>query len=170
MTRITLTIIIFAIIASLFPVFAQADNRDEVMRRIEMLRIWRLTEILNLDPAHATKIFPTLSRYDKHFRQMGQEKDRLLGALKTELKKENPDSAKLSNISAEIFLIEKEAMEIREKMFDELKDIFTPEQMAKYIIFEIKFQKEMEEIIHKVRRDRARTGTMKIKTKNKNDK
>lgn len=170
MTRTLPAVLILAFIVTMISFPAQADPRDEAMRRIEMLRIWRLTELLDLNPEDAAKIFPVLSKYDKLFREKGDTKDNLLKQMRLELKKEKINSVKLEKINTDIFNIERDAMNIREQMFEELSQILTPEQLAKYILFEIKFQLEIEEIINKIRRESSRIRGIKIKDSGASDK
>ena len=41
------------------------EQMERVRKRIETLRIWKLTKVLDLDEKSAARLFPLLNRYDK---------------------------------------------------------------------------------------------------------
>jgi hypothetical protein len=143
------------LLASVTTGHAQDPRKTEAMKRIEMLRVWRLTEILDLTAEDGIKIFPLLRKYDGQLKKKGQEKERLVRKMHQELKKETVNSANLSKMTQQILRVESEAIQIRKAMYKELETVFTPEQIARYMIFEVSFQKEIDEIISQVRRERS---------------
>lgn len=156
------TIAITVLVASLFLLSTSAFSADPIkkaqaMKHIEMLRIWRLTEVLGLSSADGTKIFPVLQEWDQKFNDMGEHKQQLIKQMRQELKQPSPKENNLKNLTNQIFSIEQQIIESRKEMYAQLKRIMTPEQLAKYMLFELSFQKEIDEIINQARQDRSRS-------------
>lgn len=134
----------------------QPANRDDVIRRIGMLRLFKLTEILELSEEDAAHLFPVIQRYDRQFRTITEKKDRLMRELQTELRSENPGKKKLQKLVDEILALEREAMKLRNEQFKELKKILTAEQYAKYLLFDDQFRHDMNRMLDDIRRKRHR--------------
>ncbi len=49
---------------------ANMGKRKRIEKRIRALRVWRLTEALNLDEKTATRLFPILHRFDRQFSKL----------------------------------------------------------------------------------------------------
>ena len=156
--NIIVAILLAAFLLSAATTFAADPRRDEAMKRIEMLRIWRLTEILDLNAEDAARVFPLLQRYDVMFQEKHRNKDMLLQQTQKELDKPKPDKNLLNDLTSRIIKIEQESMNIHVQMYKELKEVFTPDQLARYMIFELKFKKEIDDIINQVRRERLQMG------------
>lgn len=155
---IALTILIasaFLFTSSAFA--ADSGKKAQAMKQIEMLRIWRLTELLELSAADGAKIFPVLQEWDQKFSDMGERKQQLIRKMRRELKQDGPKEQSLKNLTNQVFTVEQQIIESRKEMYSQLKRILTPEQLAKYMLFELSFQKEIDEIINHARQDRKRS-------------
>ena len=127
-------------------------KRDEIRKKVEAVRIWRLTEALKLDATTSAKLSSLLNSLDQQRQtiQLGQMK--AMREMRLALKAPKPDEAKLKS------LIEKSQndfhamQELREKEMSGLKDILTIEQQARFLIFQQEFQREMRGMITGVRR------------------
>ena len=122
-------------------------KREEVRKKIEAVRIWRLTEELKLDENTAAKLSAFLSSFDQQRRDIVREQMATMRELRRALKASKPDEAKLK---AALDKLEKNrhAMEdIRDKERAGLKNILTTEQQARFLIFQQEFRREMQRMI-----------------------
>ena len=131
-----------------------ADSREEALKRIEMLRLFRLTEVLELNEDDAARVFPIIQRYDREYRDLLEKRESLMHELQLQLNNASPDRATLSRLVDEILALEREAMRIRNEQFKELKKILTAEQYAKYLVFDAKFREDLNRMLDDIRRQR----------------
>jgi Spy/CpxP family protein refolding chaperone len=123
------------------------EKREAIRRKIEAVRIWKLTEALNLDTATSAKLASFLGSMDQQ--RMGILRDQMMTMreLRRSLQNPKPDEKSLK-VSLDRLGKNRLAMhELREKELSGLKDILTIEQQARYVIFQQEFQREMREII-----------------------
>jgi len=132
----------------------QPENRDEALRRIEMLRLFRLTEVLELNEEDAARVFPVIQRYDREYRDILEKREQLMRELQLQLNSGNPDQTTLTRLVDEILNQEREAMRVRTEQFKELKKILTPEQYAKYLLFDARFREDLNRMLDDIRRHR----------------
>jgi Spy/CpxP family protein refolding chaperone len=123
------------------------QKRDEVRKKMEAVRMWRLTEALKLDEKTSAKLAALLSSMDQKRGALMRESGQILRDLRLSLKAGNPDEKK---IKADLTKIEKnqhEMMDLKKKELNGIKDILTIEQQARYLIFQHEFQREMRGMI-----------------------
>lgn len=157
MTSCKKHLLVLIVLAAMFlstSAMAADSPKTEAMKRIEMLRIWRLTDLLELSAQDGPRIFPIIQEYDQKIHNHSVEKDKLLAQVYAELAKTEPDDKMLSGSVEKILKHDNSIREIRIEMYHKLKVVLTPEQLAKYMIFEISFQQEMKDIVDQVRRDK----------------
>ena len=128
------------------------EKMEKVRKRIETLRMWKLTKALDLDEKIAARLFPLLNRYDKKrvVKERNLREDII--ALKDALKnnKEGQIKDTLENLEKN----HKSLQEIKDEERAELKKILTIEQQAKFILFQLEFNKEIKKIISKTKERR----------------
>jgi len=131
-----------------------AAQRAEAMKRIEMIRIYRLIEVLDLDQEKAVQLFPILQRYDKQFQEVSERKEQDYSDLEEEASQPKPDKTKLNKLIDSILALEQETMKIHSAEYNELKKYLTPDQCAKYMIAERKFLRDFNRMLDDIRRKR----------------
>lgn len=127
------------------------EQREEVRKKIEAIRIWRLTEELKLDTTASAKLSSFLSSMDLKRRETMKDQMELMKDLRLFLRAAKPDEAK---VRATLEKLEKNRHEIqgfRDQEMKGLKDLLTIEQQARLLLFQHDFQHEMRDMIHKAR-------------------
>ncbi len=127
------------------------EKREAIRRKIEAVRIWKLTEALKLDAATSAKLASFLGSMDQQ--RMGIFRDRMMTMreLRHSLKTSKPDEKSLKASLDKLEKNRRAMQELREKEMSGLKDILTTEQQARYVIFQQEFQREMREMIANAR-------------------
>jgi len=126
---------------------APRERREEVHKKIEAVRMWRLTEELKLDEKTSTKVAAFLSAMEEKRRALMQEQGENMRSLRMLLQASTPDERKLK---AKLETLEKNhhaMMELRDKEANGIKDMLTVEQQARYLIFQQEFRREMSDMI-----------------------
>ncbi len=123
------------------------EKREEVRKKIDAVRIWRLTEALKLDANTSAKLSSLLSSVDHRRREIFREQVGTINALKFFVHAPKPDQAK---IKASLERLDKNRLELQELTNSEingLKNILTIEQQAQYVVFQHEFTREMRGMI-----------------------
>jgi Spy/CpxP family protein refolding chaperone len=126
----------------------------EGRRLIETIKIWKMTEALNLTEDQAAKLFPKLTQLEASRREF-HGRQRLLRDALAELLRQRP----LREIEIKTRLEELDRTEIdfkgRERsVMGELRSILSLEQQARLALFEERFEMEMRRTIQDLRQRR----------------
>jgi len=128
------------------------------MRRLETLKMWKLTEALDLSEDQAAAFFPLM----KDLRNQKEELEDERGALMEELIEEmesDADTGKISNIMDRMIELKQQECENDVEFIERTRSILSTTQQAKYVIFEGEFQKRMMQLIrdfHKGKKGREK--------------
>ena len=123
------------------------ERREEVRKKIEAIRIWRLTEELKLDTNTSAKLSSVLSSFEQQRRDIMREQMTTMREMRLSLRSAKPDESKLKAALEKLEKNHRSMQELREKEFRSLKDILTIEQQARYLLFQQAFQREMQGMI-----------------------
>jgi Spy/CpxP family protein refolding chaperone len=128
-----------------------AKKREEVRKKIETVRMWRLTEELKLDEKTSARLASFLSALDEKRRGLMHERMEAMGDLRTLLKTEKPDEKKLKTDLDKLEKTRREMVELEGKEISGIRDILSVEQQARYVIFQQEFRREMRGMIAEAR-------------------
>jgi len=124
-----------------------AKKQEEVRKKVEAVRIWRLTEELKLDEKTSARLASFLSSVDGQRRGFMRERLETMRDLRTMLKAEHPDEKKMKTFLDNLEQNRRGMMELEVKEINGIKDILTVEQQARYVIFQQEFRREMRGMI-----------------------
>ncbi|MEW6008011.1 MAG: hypothetical protein AB1595_07725 [bacterium] len=128
------------------------EGLKKVRERIEKVRIKELTKILNLDQETSHKLSSILSKYHK---ERAKRADNLRDCIETLREAvEEKDRDEIKEALARLEKNHKKMQEINEEEKEEIKDILTPEQEAKFILFQLGFEKRIREKIKGLREEK----------------
>lgn len=128
------------------------ERREQVRKKIEAIRVWRMTEELDLDEKTAAKFLPAISALSHQRNELARENLETMRELRIYLRSGKPDEKEIRNALDRLEKIHRELTNIREKEISAAKAHLTFEQQAKYIIFQQEFQREISDMIAGARR------------------
>ncbi|HUI45252.1 MAG TPA: hypothetical protein VL122_04555 [Nitrospirota bacterium] len=128
------------------------EKREAIRRKIEAVRIWRLTEVLNLDTVTSAKLAAYLSSMDQQRMELIHDQMMTMRELRRLLNTPKPDEQSLKVALSRLGQSRHAVQELRDKELNGLKDILTTEQQARYVLFQQEFQREIREMIAGARR------------------
>ncbi len=128
------------------------EKREAIRKKIETVKIWRLTEALKLDPNAAAKLSAFLSSFDARRRDITHAQMSDMRELRSSLKSAKPSEAKLRATLEKLEKNHHDMQELRDREWKGLKEMLTVEQQARYLIFQLEFQREMRDMIAGARR------------------
>ncbi len=134
-------------------VFSQEFDERDPRAIIEKVRIYRLTQELDLTTEQAIEFFPKLKDLQKIEKEFGEEKMRLLDEMKFLLREGAAEKDILEAVShyedAHKKKLEKQLMKLKE-----VWQILTPVQRARFLIFREEFNREIREMIKQIKKHR----------------
>jgi hypothetical protein len=143
------------LLASVIALFAQGPGSEDKDPRaiIEKVRIYRLTEELDLSTDQAVKFFPKLKEFRKLEDDFQKARMDMIQKLEEQIRDKAPDKDIIQTLNdfenaASVKLANDQ------KIRTGIKAILTPWQQAKLLIFEDKFEREIRDMIRKIRERR----------------
>lgn len=136
------------------------EKRAEIRKKIETVRIWRLTEALKLDAGASAKLSSLLSSLDHQRRDIQREQMETLRMLRLSLNSPKPDESIIKTDLEKLEKNHRSMQDLKNNELSGLKNLLTIEQRARYIVFQHEFMREMRGMIHGARgTGRSGTGT-----------
>jgi len=132
------------------------EQREEIRKKMEAVKVSRLTEELKLDEKTAAKFIPVITALDRKRRVLMRENRLMLEELRNQLSAPQPDENKLKTAVGKLEKNHREIMSLRDKEISAIKDNLTVTQQARYFLFHQEFQREMRGMV-----ESARKGTGK---------
>jgi Spy/CpxP family protein refolding chaperone len=123
------------------------EKREAVRKKVETIRMWRLTEALRLDESTGAKLAALLSSIDEQRRDLITRNREAISSLRRMLDAGKPDQARLK---VEIDRMEQnhQAMqELKQREREGIRSMLTTEQQARYLVFQQDFRREMRGMI-----------------------
>ncbi len=133
------------------PTMPPPDQRP--LERIERLRKVRLIEMLDLKEDQSVRFFARMNDHDKARRELRRQKGEVLDRIER-LVRNHADDSEFEKEYPEVRAIDAKLAEENWNFFDSLKDILTPEQRGKYLLFERHFEVELREAMREAMRMR----------------
>ncbi len=131
--------------------FAQNNEKHDPRVIIENVRIYRLTKELDLTTEQAIEFFPKLNELQKVDREFRSKQQQILGELRILVQDSAPDIEIIETLTRyeDIFKgrVERQVMKRQE-----LRKMLTPNQQARYLIFQDEFEREIKRMIQEVKR------------------
>ncbi|MBZ0271347.1 periplasmic heavy metal sensor, partial [bacterium] len=140
-------------VLGLFAADALAAGQEErVWRQVETVRIWKLTEMLDLDQERIAAMMPILNEYTQELREQGRERDEGLRELSRLAKSDSTDEKQIRAAVDKVLKSERGILDLRHKHYRKMEDVLSPDQLAKYMIFDARFHDEIHQMLDDMRR------------------
>ena len=127
------------------------EKREEVRKKVEAIRIYRLTGALKLDENASVQLASLLGAIDLQRRELMDQNMDAMKDLRSSLKSPHPSESKLKPILERLEKNHREMSELKDRELKGLKDILTVEQRARYFIFQRDFTREIRGLITNAR-------------------
>lgn len=145
-------ILIYVLLASLIPfsqVFSQHElNIQEVENRrekLEAMRIWKMTDFLDLSAEQSEKFFPMLREFEKNVRREQEKQRELISEIYDRMREADytPTESDVEKLISQLADSERNIIDKKEEFIISLSEVLTPEQQIKYIVFDIRFRSDL---------------------------
>lgn len=128
------------------------EQMEKIRKRVETLKMWRLTEALNLDEKTSALVFPILNRFDKKRYELEESLREGMRDLRESLRDKKEE--RLKKILNKLEDNHRTLQNLKQDEWAELKKVLTVEQQARFIIFLTEFEREVRKLIAEAREKR----------------
>ncbi|MCA9523087.1 MAG: hypothetical protein KC609_19060 [Myxococcales bacterium] len=133
---------------------------ERVRRRVQMLMMWRLTEVLALTPEQGARFFPVFNTYQAKIRGAQKRLQLANNQLRAESTKAHADDMRLAQLVREVVDAQGQLNLLRTNQLKATIRVLTPQQQAKMLLFLPRFNKLIRQLVHgqhRLERRRKRT-------------
>ncbi len=131
---------------------AARGKRRRIQKRIRALRIWRLTEALNLDEKTATRLFPILHRFDGQLTKLMRENAKQRRSLRPLLAATGTNSQINAAINR-MLKRQRQMWRLQKQRFAAMRVVLTPKQSAKLLVVLPQIDRQIRGEIRKAMRN-----------------
>ena len=156
MKKSLLLILLILVPAILFaqPRGMRGQKKNPRREQIEMLRIWKMTEELDLTEEQAGSFFTRLRVDDKNIDELELERQSIFQELHKEAMEGGIDGKILDEKIERISVIEIKILRNRVDFIKNMDDLLSPVQRAKLMVFRHRFRGRMENMMREARKNR----------------
>lgn len=126
-------------------------TENEPRKMMEAIRVWKLTKALNLSEEQSTHLFPKLNEMKEARDEFERTRMKVINELEDYLRDAKKFGSEIKTKLQELEMNENNLREKEARLRKEIASILTPEQQAKFILFQMQFDKEMHEMISKLK-------------------
>jgi len=116
-----------------------------VRKKIEALRAWKISEELDLDQETSARLFPAMRDAAEEGWRIESLNRALVRDMDHQLKKGEPDPGTINGILDRLQSNRMEKARIENRHLKRVREILSPEDTARYLMFQFRFQKELKE-------------------------
>ncbi|MGK9477864.1 hypothetical protein [Melioribacter sp. OK-6-Me] len=139
--------IIMLIILTSFALYAQDEWQQrkgwEEYKKFDQFEKAKIIEILDLNEEESVRFFAKRNEYRNEVRKLLEKRNDLVQDLETNLEKKNQDKNYYKKAVAEINSIDVKINEEKQKFYRSLEEILDAEEIARLIVFEYTFRRDM---------------------------
>lgn len=134
------------------PAQGPGGPRDKDPRKmIESMRIWRLSEELNLSEDQLAKVLPKMKAMEETRREYRRRRQGILREIDEILNSGKPSDKEIEDRLAALQRAEEDFNAGNERIRRELAGVLTPEQQGRLVVFEDKFEGEIRGLLSEYR-------------------
>lgn len=135
-------------------IFAQPGGpphmrRGQTPEQLETLRIWKMTEFLDLSEEQATRFFPAFRNHREKMGQLDSAVADLQGSIGDQLGQNGVDQKYVDQKRKELSDLRQQQLKEEIRFLEELPEYLTPDQQAKFIIFDRRFRRALRDAVRR---------------------
>jgi|GEM_PF-121522 len=123
------------------------QRRSGPVNRMEMLRIWKLSEFLELDKDQAAQFFPALQAHRDAMHEIDSTIVSLHRAIFDRVNQQNISQRQVNDWQKQLVDLQQQKAAREQTFLQSLPQYLSPEQQAKYLVFEWRFQQMLRNAI-----------------------
>lgn len=121
------------------------EDLANIRKKIETLRAWRLSEELDLDEKSRAKLFAAMKDADEEGWRIEALNWEMMRELKGELEERQPDPRRIEALLDRLQENRMEKARAESRHLARVREILSPEDTARYLMFQVAFQRELRD-------------------------
>jgi len=149
--KISLILLLTLFTGELFAQPGFGDPGEPAPERLETLRVWKLTEYLDLSQEQATTFFPVLHAHKEELRSLDSTERAIQDEIAERVESGGVEQQFVNEKLQEIQEIQENQLEKEHEFMRSLPEYLTPRQQAKYLIFDRHFHRMLRKAMEQHR-------------------
>jgi len=121
--------------------------------RLEKFHKMRLIEVLNLNEEESVRFFAKQNTHEDKVHEFMSLRNEALDSIEANIK-DNANTVNLEKKSSQIRELDKEIFNERQRFQDEVKQMLTPVQYGKFLVFERNFGRQVRDAIQEMNQEK----------------
>lgn len=131
------------------------DDWSDRRQHLEQLRILKMLEALNLSEDQEMEFLTAFRSVRKKHGELNAEKETLVDSLSVMLDQEKVSRKGVDDVIDRILKIEDSKRDVMHDFVSKIRDLLTPEQLARFVVFNERFERELLEQVKSFRERRG---------------
>lgn len=131
------------------------ESAPDDMQSFESVKLWRMTQALDLNEEQTAKVFPKLHQLQKERRQFRLSYRAMMQELAAMVRDPQVQESLLTKKMEQIEKAEQAFRDFERKNHQEIKTLLNPVQQAKLILFREKFDRDLRQILREIREQKG---------------
>jgi predicted nucleic acid-binding Zn-ribbon protein len=127
--------------------------REKIRERIKTIKIWRLTEAVELTSEQSEKFFPIYNKFQDAMENLEREKQETLQRLDSTTRDPESSDEDIRSLISQVGDFDRRSAEIRKAFSDDVSDVISIRQLGRLLAFEENFRRRLQETIRDIRRE-----------------
>lgn len=115
----------------------------KALKKIEQLEKVKLIEMLDLNENTSVRFFARRNEHQQKMRDIFEEREKIINELKNAIDNNSGNDSYYKDQVNKLLELENKMNSERENFYNSLSSILTPNQLAKYAVFEFMFRREI---------------------------
>lgn len=129
------------------------EDLANIRKKIETLRAWRISEELDLDEESSARLFAAMKEADEEGWRIEALNREIMRELKGELEEREPDPRRIEALLDRLQENRMEKARVEGRHLGKVREILSPEDTARYLMFQVAFQRELRDRAARAFRD-----------------
>jgi len=134
------------------------EVREELRRNIENMRIWKMTQFLELSTEQSSKFFPIFNEFQGKREKLEEERGEMMRRLGELVESEAEHESEIRRLMSGLVKNRERMVSRQDEFWREAEKVLSLKQQAKLVLFEKHFKREIRGMIEDIKMRRFRQG------------
>ena len=128
-------------------------NSQPGSERLERFRKMRLVEVLHLNEDDAVRFFAKQTAHEDQVHDLMKSRNEILDDMDSAVR-QHDESKKVDGLADQLMGVDKKIFEERQRYQNDVRQMLTPEQFGKFLVFERNFGRQVRDALEEMHQDR----------------